>query len=129
MKTLDLAALLSSRLCHDLVGPIGALNNGLEILVDKTDAELRRRAIGLMVDSAGLAARRLKFYRLAYGAVPGDGVSISLDEAREAARGLFEASKITLDWPDELVGAEVHADKAAVTLLLNMIARPARALP
>ena len=61
MKTLDPAALLSSRLRHHLVGPIGALDNGLEIPLDETDAEPRRRAIGLMVDSAGLAARRLKF--------------------------------------------------------------------
>ena len=128
MKALELTALISSRLCHDLVGPIGALNNGLEILVDETDAELRRRAIELMVGSAGVAARRLKFYRLAYGAASGHGMSIGLDEAREAARGLFEESKITLDWPDASGGEDLGGELAAVKLLLNMIAVGAEAL-
>lgn len=128
MNALELAALLSSRLCHDLVGPIGALNNGLEILVDETDPEMRRRAIDLMLHSAGEAARRLRFYRLAFGASGGEGASIGLGEARDAAQGLFETSKITLDWPDAFVGSELVTDKGAVKLLLNMIAVGGEAL-
>lgn len=87
MNQLDLAGLLASRLCHVLVGPVGAINNGLEVLVDEPDAEMRRQAIELLIHSAGEAARRLKFYRLAFGASGGDAVARNLSEAREAAAG------------------------------------------
>jgi histidine phosphotransferase ChpT len=128
METLELVALLSSRLCHDLVGPIGAVHNGLEILADETDAEMRRRAIELTDQSATEAARRLQFYRLAFGGARRDGASLGLDEARDAARGLFEAGKITLDWPDAYLGPELTSDQAVVKLLLNMIVVGAEAL-
>jgi len=128
METLELAALLSSRLCHDLVGPIGAVHNGLEILADETDAEMRRRAIELTGQSATEAARRLQFYRLAFGSARRDGASLGLDKARDAARGLFEAGKITLDWPDAYLGSELTNDQAVVKLLLNMIVVGAEAL-
>jgi histidine phosphotransferase ChpT len=128
MNELDLVALLSSRLCHDLVGPVGAINNGLEVLVDESDADMQRQAIELLVHSAGEAARRLKFYRLAYGASGGEGVPIGQQEAREAALGLFEESKISLVWPEQAAPPMPAMGKGAVKLLLNMIVVGAEAL-
>ncbi len=128
MEILELAALLASRLCHDLVGPIGAVHNGLEILADETDADMRRRAIELMDQSATEAARRLQFYRLAFGGARRDGAGLGLDEARDAAQGLFEAGKIALDWPVANLGPELTGDRMVVKLLLNMILVGAEAL-
>ena len=128
MEILELAALLASRLCHDLVGPIGAVHNGLEILADETDAEMRRRAIELMDQSATEAARRLQFYRLAFGGAHRNGAGLGLDEARNAAQGLFEAGKITLDWPEAYLGPELTSDRMVVKLLLNMSLVGAEAL-
>lgn len=128
METLELVALLASRLCHDLVGPIGAVHNGLEILADETDAEMRRRAIELTGQSATQAARRLQFYRLAFGGARRDSASLSLGEARDAARGLFESGKIALEWPDAYLDPELTSDRTVVKLLLNMIVVGAEAL-
>lgn len=128
MNQLDLAGLLASRLCHDLVGPVGAINNGLEVLVDEPDAEMQRQAIQLLIHSAGEAARRLKFYRLAFGASGGDAVARNLSEAREAAAGLFEEGKITLDWQEAAAESAPIIGNTAIKLLLNMIVVGAEAL-
>lgn len=128
MNQLDLAGLLASRLCHDLVGPVGAINNGLEVLVDEPDAEMQRQAIALLIHSAGEAAGRLKFYRLAFGASGGEGVAMSLKEAREAAAGLLEKGKITLDWPEAAAESAPAIGNKAGKLLLNMIVVGAEAL-
>src|SRR5262245_66554930 len=98
-----LANLLCSRLCHDLVGPVGAIGNGLEVLADEDDAEMRRQAIELLTFSAEEASRRLKFYRLAFGAAGGGEVALSLGEAREASRGLLTGGQVGLDWPDAAI--------------------------
>ncbi len=129
MHALELASLLSSRLCHDLAGPIGAINNGLEILAEEPDADMRAQAIDLMVLSAGQAANRLKYYRLAFGAGAAEGAPIGLDEARAAAQGLLEGSKITLEWPETPAAAKAPADRVAMGLLLNMVAVGSEALP
>lgn len=128
MNQLDLAGLLASRLCHDLVGPVGAINNGLEVLVDEPDAELQRQAIELLIHSAGEAARRLKFYRLAFGASGGVAVARNLNEAREAAAGLFEEGKITFDWQEAATESAPALGNQTIKLLLNMIVVGAEAL-
>ena len=109
MNQMDLAGLLASRLCHDLVGPVGAINNGLEVLVDEPDAEMQRQAIELLIHSAGEAAR-------------------SLNEARAAAAGLFEEGKITLDWQEAEAELAPALGNKAIKLLLNMIVVGAEAL-
>jgi len=85
MPDLVLLSLLCSKLCHDLVGPVSAVGNGVEILEDEDDPEMRQQAIGLLAHSAELAANRLKFMRLAFGAAGGEGVAISINEARQTA--------------------------------------------
>ena len=113
---IDLASLLCSRLCHDLLSPVGAMNNGLELLADETDPAMRARCIDLLGDSARAAAARLKYYRLAFGAGGGFGASLDPADAREAIESLLALTgKTRLDWQ---VG-EGPLPKRAVKLLLN----------
>ena len=84
VSPVDFASLLCSRLCHDLLSPIGALNNGLELLADETDPAMRERCMELLADSARVSASKLKFFRLAFGAAGGFGETVATDEARGA---------------------------------------------
>lgn len=117
MKSVDLASLLCSRLCHDLMSPIGALNNGIELLADETDPDMREKCLELLADSARASANKLKFFRLAFGAAGGFGEEIDTHEAEVALEGLFGPERrIELGWA---VGDE-KLPKGAVKLLLNL---------
>jgi len=117
MNSVDLASLLCSRLCHDLMSPIGALNNGIELLADETDPEMREKCLELLADSARASANKLKFFRLAFGAAGGFGEDIDTHEAEVALEGLFgHERRIELGW---VVGDE-KLPKGAVKLLLNL---------
>ena len=117
MNPVDLASLLCSRLCHDLMSPIGALNNGIELLADETDPEMREKCLELLSDSARASANKLKFFRLAFGAAGGFGEEIDTREAEVALEGLFGPERrIELGW---VVGDE-KLPKDAVKLLLNL---------
>jgi histidine phosphotransferase ChpT len=117
MNPLDLASLLCSRLCHDLMSPIGALNNGIELLADETDPEMREKCLELLADSARASANKLKFFRLAFGAAGGFGEEIDTREAEAALGGLFGSERrIELGWSV----AEDKLPKDAVKLLLNL---------
>ena len=117
MNAVDLASLLCSRLCHDLMSPVGALNNGIELLADETDPDMREKCLELLADSARASANKLKFFRLAFGAGGGFADAIDTTEARAALEGVFGAErKIELGW-------HVNDDKlakGAVKLLLNV---------
>ena len=67
MNAIELASLMCSRLCHDLMSPVGALNNGIELLVDEQDPEMREKCLELLAESAKASANKLKFFRLAFG--------------------------------------------------------------
>ena len=117
MNPIDLASLLCSRLCHDLMSPVGALNNGIELLADETDPEMREKCLELLADSARASANKLKFFRLAFGAAGGFGEEIDTHEAQAALEGLFGAERrIELGW---VVSSE-KLPKDAVKLLLNL---------
>jgi histidine phosphotransferase ChpT len=117
MKAADLASLLCSRLCHDLMSPVGALNNGIELLADETDPEMREKCLELLADSARASANKLKFFRLAFGAAGGFGEEIDTFEAQTALEGVFGAEKrIELGW---MVAGE-KLPKGAAKLLLNL---------
>ena len=117
MKPVDFASLLCSRLCHDLMSPVGALNNGIELLADETDPEMREKCLELLADSARASANKLKFFRLAFGAAGGFGEEVDTHEAEIALEGLFGAERrIELGWA---VGEE-KLPKDAVKLLLNL---------
>jgi histidine phosphotransferase ChpT len=87
LSELDLAALMSSKICHDIVGPVGAINNGLELLEEEEDEQTRAYALQLIQNSARSAAARLEFARLAFGASSGLGGAIDLGMAERVARG------------------------------------------
>ena len=117
MNATDLASLLCSRLCHDLLSPVGALNNGLELLADEQDPAMRERCMELLAESALASANKLKFFRLAFGAAGGFGEEIDTREAHAALGGLYGPEKrIELGWmvPDDKL------PKGAVKLLLNL---------
>src|SRR5215210_1654467 len=117
MNAVDLASLLCSRLCHDLMSPVGALNNGIELLADESDPEMRDKCLELLADSARASANKLKFFRLAFGAAGGFGSSVETREARTALEGLFGGERrIELSW----MVAEEKLPKGAVKLLLNL---------
>jgi histidine phosphotransferase ChpT len=117
MNAVDLASLLCSRLCHDLLSPVGALNNGLELMADEQDPEMRERCLELLNESARASANKLKFFRLAFGAAGGFGDVIDTREARTALEGLFGADKrVELGW----MVADDELAKGAVKLLLNL---------
>lgn len=117
MNAVDLASLLCSRLCHDLMSPVGALNNGIELLNDETDPDMREKCLELLGDSARATANKLKFFRLAFGAGGGFGEEIDTREARAALEGLFGAEgKIELGWVIE----SEKLPKGAIKLLLNL---------
>jgi histidine phosphotransferase ChpT len=115
---IDLASLLCSRLCHDLLSPVGAMNNGLELLADEHDPAMRARCMDLLAESAKSAADKLKFFRLAFGAAGGFGPAVDPAEARAVIEPLVTGSgRTTLEWavPAELM------PKRAVKILLNLV--------
>ena len=117
MDAVDLASLLCSRLCHDLMSPVGALNNGIELLADETDPDMREKCLELLADSARASANKLKFFRLAFGAAGGFGEEIDTHEAESALEGLFGAERrIEFGW----VVSDDKLPKTAVKVLLNL---------
>jgi histidine phosphotransferase ChpT len=114
----DFASLLCSRLCHDLLSPVGALNNGLELLADETDPEMRARCLELLNESARASANKLKFFRLAFGAAGGFGDAVDAREAKAAIDGLFGSDgRIEINWLVE----EPTLSKTAIKVLLNIV--------
>jgi histidine phosphotransferase ChpT len=114
---LDLAALLCSRVCHDLISPVGAIVNGIEVMEEDKNEETKTFALDLIKRSAYQASAKLQFCRLAFGAAGSAGAQIDLGDAEKAARGLIEDGKTTLTWnlPRELLA------KNRVKLLMNML--------
>lgn len=113
---LQFASLLCSRLCHDLLSPVGALSNGLELLADENDPEMRARCFELLNESAATSANKLKFFRLAFGAAGGFDDQVGTSDARQVIEGLFSNGRTSVNWlvtPDTM-------DKRAVKMLLNL---------
>jgi histidine phosphotransferase ChpT len=113
---LDLASLACSRVCHDVISPVGAIINGLEVLDEEKDGEMRQVALDLIKKSAATASARLQFCRLAYGAAGSAGASIDTSDAEAVTRGLIGDDRTKLVWnvPRRL------APKNKVKLLLNL---------
>lgn len=123
--SLELAALLCSRVCHDLISPVGAIVNGLEVLDDNPKPEDRDFALELIRKSAKTASARLQFCRLAFGAAGSPGAQIDLGDAQTMARGQIEDGKTTIAWnlPRLLL------PKNRVKLLLNMLIIAQQTIP
>jgi histidine phosphotransferase ChpT len=126
LDPLDLAALLCSRVCHDLISPTGAIVNGLEVLEEKeSDEETRTFALDLIKKSARTASARLQFCRLAFGAAGSAGAQIDLGDAQTMGRGFIEDGKIKLAWNLP----RVLLPKNRVKLLLNMLIIAGQTIP
>ena len=105
--------LLCSRLCHDLVSPVGAINNGVE-LMEELEGDMAGEAVGLVAESGRKAAARLRCFRLTYGAAGGQE-GVPLEDGRQAAIDYLVGSKIALAWPPAGSGvvSDPTADKTA----------------
>ncbi len=126
LSPLDLAALLCSRVCHDVIGPVGAIINGLEVLdEEQNDSEMRDFALDLLKKSARAASARLQFCRLAFGAAGSAGAAIDTSDAEQVARGLLADERTRLEW--DVPRALMPKDKVKVLLNLCLIA--AMAIP
>ncbi len=123
---IDLTAFMSSRICHDLVGPIGAINNGLELLEEETDEDTRAYAHEVILNSAQAAWTRLEFARLAFGASSSIGSAIDITQAEKIARGYVEETKHTLTWQAD---PDAALDKGLARLLMILIAIALPAVP
>lgn len=98
MNEIEFAALLVSRVCHDLVGPLGAVVNGMEVLEDERDPAMREDAIKLVTMSADQALARIQFMRIAFGAAGSAGAELDLGEIGRLIQGLLEGGKVQLQW-------------------------------
>ena len=125
LEALDLAALLCSRVCHDLISPTGAIVNGLEVLDESKDEETRTFALDLIRKSARNASARLQFCRLAFGAAGSAGAQIDLGDGEKVARGFIEDEKVKVTWNLP----RVLMPKNRVKLLLNMLIVAGHAIP
>jgi histidine phosphotransferase ChpT len=125
LEALDLAALLCSRVCHDLISPTGAIVNGLEVLEEDGDPETRTFALDLIKRSARTASARLQFCRLAFGAAGSAGAQVDVGDAEAMARGFIEDDKFKLTWNLP----RVLLPKNRVKLILNMLVIACQTIP
>lgn len=125
LEALDLAALLCSRVCHDIISPVGAIINGLEVLDEDNGEETREFAFGLIRRSATQASAKLQFARLAFGAAGSAGAEIDLADAEKVARGYMQGEKAEFAWESP----RVLMPKNFVKLLLNLILLAVAAVP
>jgi len=125
LSALDMAALLASRVCHDIISPVGALANGLEVLEEDQGEEMREFAMELITKSAKSASAKLKFSRLAFGASGSAGASIDTGEAQEVVGLYMEGEKADYTWE----GVRSLVPKNRVKLLLNLVLISLGAVP
>lgn len=111
---LRVVELICSRLCHDLISPISAINNGIELIAEVGE-EARPDADVLIAESAHNASRRLRAFRYAYGLA---GQDVGIDEIRNVALAYFENTKTHIDWPPMSVALPQGAGKVLLNLLL-----------
>jgi len=125
LEALDLAALVCSRVCHDVISPVGAIVNGLEVLADEKDEKMREVALDLIRKSAVQASARLQFARIAFGAAGSAGAQIDLGDAADVAKNCLEDERLKLSWnlPRLLL------PKNRVKLLLNLLMIAVAAIP
>ncbi len=117
MKETDFATLLCSRLCHDLISPVSAVSNGIEILDDETDPEMRDQVFDLIKRSSEQSSSMVQFYRAAFGSGGGLGDVVEMGKTKALINSFLQSKKITLNWQSDI---EVLSKNSA-KLLLNLV--------
>jgi histidine phosphotransferase ChpT len=125
LEALDLAALLCSRVCHDIISPVGAIINGLEVLDENNGEDMKDFAFDLIRKSAAQASAKLQFARLAFGAAGSTGAEIDLGDAEKVATGYMQGEKAEFSFQ----APRVLMAKNKVKLLLNLILLAVGAVP
>ena len=125
ISALDLAALLCSRVCHDLISPVGAIVNGLEVLEEAKDEETKTFALDLIKKSANTASAKLQFCRIAFGAAGSAGAQIDTGDAEKISRGFLEDDKTKIAWNLP----RLYMAKNRVKLVLNMLLIASQTIP
>ncbi|MFA6279786.1 MAG: histidine phosphotransferase family protein [Bdellovibrionales bacterium] len=111
--------LLSSKICHDLISPVSAINNGVELIEDIGETVVDE-AMKLIADSASVSSRRLKLFRIAYGRA-GSEESLPVKDVRLVAAQYFEVGKIKLHWDEALALSDLSEKRGALKTLINML--------
>jgi histidine phosphotransferase ChpT len=122
---LDLAALISSKICHDVIGPVGGIYNGLEILDENGDPQSKAYALDVIRNLTVQGSARVQFWRFAFGAAGSAGSQIDLATAEQVSRGFIGSGKHKLNWN----AGNGHLPKDRAKLLLNLVASAVTALP
>ena len=125
LEDTDLAALLCSRVCHDVISPVGDIANGLEVLEDENDEEMRQIAFDLITQSAKAASAKLQFCRMAFGAAGSMGSLIDMGEAGDVTAMFIGKEKISLIWN----APRLQRPKSEVKLLLNLVLMAMSSIP
>jgi histidine phosphotransferase ChpT len=111
--------LLASKICHDLVSPVSAINNGVE-LIDDIGASVMGEAMKLIGDSGTTASRRLKLFRMAYGRA-GSEESLGVKDVRQVAEQHLMGGKISLIWPEDQPSRDIAAHRGFLKTVLNLV--------
>ncbi len=122
---LELVALISSKICHDVINPVGAIYNGLEILNEEEEPDAKAHAMDVIKNVTEQASARLQFARFAFGAAGSAGSLIDLGTAEQISRGSLSSGKHKLVWK----GPSGHVGKDRVKVLLNLVSSAVSALP
>jgi histidine phosphotransferase ChpT len=125
LEGLDLAALVASRVCHDVISPVGAIVNGLELMEDGADQATTELALDLIRKSAKTASARLQFCRIAFGAAGSAGSAIDTRDAHQVATNFLNDDRTSIDWHIP----PAFLPKNRVKLLLNLLMLAAGAIP
>ena len=121
--------LLCARLCHDVIGPVAAINNGVELVTEFGD-EMQGEALELIGESAKKASGLIQLYRVAFGSARGaEGTGADLDDARAQAIEALATDKIVVDWPAVASGEDADMPSKAVKLIVNMVMLAVEVLP
>jgi len=119
--------LLSSKICHDLISPVSAINNGVELIED-IGGSVVEEAMKLIGNSAVQSSRRLRIFRVAYGRA-GSEANLPLRDIRAIIEQYFDGGKIKLSWQEDLVLPGVAERRGALKVLVNMMIMTEELLP
>lgn len=125
LSALDLAALLCSRVCHDAVGPVGAIVNGLELIDEDDSAETQALSLELIRKSARQASARLQFARIAFGAAGSAGSAVDLGYAQQLTTQFMQDEKVSLNWNTP----RLFVEKNRVKLVMNLVVIALASIP